>query len=193
MSIEDDIARFDWSRIRTYLGYAEMVPYALRGLISASDDEEAVRLGVWIERILLSVAGPCEGCVPVASVLVAALSEMTPSGHRVALGLLSQISAAEITGPAHEQIGAVDVKEIRQAVAGGFQHYVAVLRAESSPEADLYSCIDLMDTLAFYDRSLAAEAIAALESVRTAGRAPDLARSIDKTLDDLDDFSNDSA
>ncbi|GAA2717375.1 hypothetical protein [Actinoplanes palleronii] len=123
MSIEDDLDRFDWSRIRTYPGYAEMVPYALRKLIAASDEETAL-LGVWIERILLSVAGLCEGCGTVASALVAALSEMTPSGHRVALDLLSQISAAEITGPAHEQIGAVDVKEIRQAVAGGFQHYV---------------------------------------------------------------------
>lgn len=46
VSIDDDIARFDWSRIRTYLGYAEMVPYGLRGLAAASDDEEAARLGV---------------------------------------------------------------------------------------------------------------------------------------------------
>jgi hypothetical protein len=191
--MDDDIARFDWSRIQTYLGHAEMVPDALRALAAASDDKEAARLGVWIERILLSVAGPCEGCAPVAIVLAAALPEMTPPGHSVALDLLSQISAAEVTGPAHEQIGEVDVTEIRQAVAVGFPHYVAVLRAESSPKVDLYSCVDLMDILAFHDRSLAAEAIAALKAVRTAGRAADLAVSIDNTLDDLADPSNDPA
>jgi hypothetical protein len=96
---------------------------------------------------------------------------MTPAGHRVALDLLSVIAPAEVTGPAHEQIGSVDVDEIRRAVVAGFQHYVAVLRAESSSEADLYSCVDLMDILAFYDRSLAAEAIAALKAVRTGGTA----------------------
>ena len=95
-----------------------MLPGALRALTAAPDDKEAGRLGTWIERILLSVAGPCEGCTPVAAVLVAALPEMTPPGHSVALELLSQLSAAEITGPAHEQIGAVDAEEIRQAVAG---------------------------------------------------------------------------
>jgi hypothetical protein len=156
-----------------------MLPGALRALTAAPDDKEAGRLGTWIERILLSVAGPCEGCTPVAAVLVAALPEMTPPGHSVALELLSQLSAAEITGPAHEQIGAVDVEEIRQAVAGGFQHYVAVLRAESSPETDLYSCIDLMDILAFHDHSLAAEAIAALKAMRTAGRGTDFTVLID--------------
>jgi hypothetical protein len=50
-----------------------------------------------------------------------------------------------------------------------------------------------MDTLAFNDRSLTAEAIAALKAVRTAGRATDLAVLIDNTLDDLADSSNDSA
>jgi hypothetical protein len=54
-----------------------------------------------------------------------------------------------MTGPAHEQIGEVDVDEIRRAVASGFQQYVAVLRTESSPIADLYSRIDLRDVLAF--------------------------------------------
>ncbi len=29
MSVEDEIARFDWSRIQTYLGHAEMVPDAV--------------------------------------------------------------------------------------------------------------------------------------------------------------------
>ncbi|KUL25424.1 hypothetical protein [Actinoplanes awajinensis] len=193
MSIDDDIARFDWPRIQTYVGHAEMVPDALRGLTMASDDEEAARLGVWIEHILVSVAGPCEGCAPVATVLVAALPGMTPPGHSVALDLLSRISAAEPTGPAHEQIGAVDIDEIRQAVAGGFQHYVAVLRAGSSSEADLRSCVDLMDILAFHDRSLAIEAIAALKAIQTADRATDLAVLIENTLDDLAYSSNDSA
>lgn len=184
MSIDDDLARYDWSRIRTYLGYADMVPGALRRLAAAPDDKEAAHLGVWIERILLSAAGPCEGCAPVATVLVAALPGMTPPGRSVALDLLSQLSSAEITGPAHEQIGAVDVEEIRRAVAGGFPHYVAVLRSETSPNADLYSCIDLLDILAFHDRSLAAEAIAALKAVRP-GRAPDVAVQVEKALDDL--------
>src|SRR4051812_11219790 len=93
---------------------------------------------------------PCEGCAPAATVLVAALPEMTPPGHSVALDLLARISAAEMTGPAHEQIGEVDVKEIRQAVASGFQHYVAVLRGKDSAKADICSCVDLMDILAFH-------------------------------------------
>src|SRR3954454_18671347 len=63
-------------------------------------------------------------------VLVAALPEMTPPGHSVALDLLARISAAEMIGPAHEQIGEVDVKEMRQAVASGFQHYGSVLRGK---------------------------------------------------------------
>lgn len=192
MSIDDEIARFDWSRIRTYLGHAEMVPNAVRGLVAAPDGKEAVRLGKWIDRILLSAAGPCEGCTPVATVLVATLPEMTPAGHSVALDLLSLICAAQITGPAHEQIGAVDIDEIRQAVAGGFQHYVAVLRAESSSEADLYSCIDLMGILAFHNPRLAASATAALKAIRTGGRAPGLAVAIENTLDDLTELSSDS-
>jgi hypothetical protein len=171
VGIDDELARFDWSRIQTYLGYAEMVPQAVRGLVAAPDRKEAVRLGEWIQRILLSGAGPCEGCTPVATVLAATLPEMTPAGRSVALDLLSLIGAAEITGPAHEQIGAVDVDEIRQAVAGGFRHYVAVLRAESSSEADLYSCIDLMDILAFDNPRLTAIATAALKAIRTSGRA----------------------
>jgi hypothetical protein len=191
--MDDDIARFDWSRIQTYLGNAEMMPHALRALAAASDDKEAARLGVRMESILLSEAGPCEGCAPVAAVLAGALPAMTPPGHSVALDLLSQISAAEVTGPAHEQIGEVDVQEIRKAVASGFPHYVAVLRAESSPEADLYSCVDLMDNLAFHDRDLAVGAIAALQAVRTGGRAPALAVLIHNTLDDLADPSNHSA
>jgi hypothetical protein len=191
VSIDDELARFDWSRIQTYLGHAEMVPDAVRRLVAAPDEEEAIRLGEWIERILLSEAGPCEGCTPVATVLVATLPEMTPAGHSVALDLLSTIGAVEITGPAHEQIGAVDVDEIRQAVAGGFPHYVAVLRSESSSEADLYSCIDLMDILAFHNPRLAAIATAALKAIRTDGRAPGLAVAVENTLDDLTDPSRD--
>jgi hypothetical protein len=79
------------------------------------------------------------------------------------------------------------MEDIRQAVAGGFQHYVAVLRTESSSDAELRYCIDLMDVLAAHDRALAAEAIAALKAVRTAGRSADLAGLIDNTLDDLAD------
>ncbi|MBO4160077.1 hypothetical protein [Micromonospora antibiotica] len=184
-SIDDELGRFDWSRIQTYQGYAEMVPHAVRGLVAAPDTKEAVRLGRWIERILLSVAGPCEGCTPVATVLVATLPEMTPAGRSVALDLLSLIGAAEITGPAHEQIGAVDVAEIRQAVAAGFRHYVAVLQTESASETDLYSCIDLMGILAFDDPSLTATASTALKGIRTGGRDPSLAVAIENTLDDL--------
>lgn len=98
MSIDDDIARFDWPRIQTYVGHAEMVPDALRRLTAASG-QEAARLGACIEHILVSATGPCEGCAPVATVLVAALPEMRPPGHSVALDLLSQIAAAELTGP----------------------------------------------------------------------------------------------
>lgn len=192
MGIDDELARFDWSRIQTYVGYAEMMPDAVRRLVAAPDRTEAVRLGEWIEHILLSVAGPCEGCTPVVTVLVATLPEMTSAGRSVALDLLSLIGAAEVTGPAHEQIGAVDVDEIRQAVAGGFQHYVAVLRAESSSEADLSSCIDLMDILAFDNPRLTAIAIAALKAIQTGGRAPGLAALIENTLDDLADPSSDS-
>ncbi|GAB2577691.1 hypothetical protein Aab01nite_11310 [Paractinoplanes abujensis] len=185
MSVDDEIARFDWTQVRTYLGYAEMVPRALRGLIAAEDDHEATHFGAWIERILLSEAGPCEGCAPVATVLVATLPEMTPPGHTAALDVLSLIAAAEITGPAHEQIGTVDIIEIRHAVAAGFQHYLEVLQAGSSPTADLHSCVDLLDVLAFYDRSLAPAAIATLQAVRTSGHATDLTVAIDNTLADL--------
>lgn len=187
VSVEEEIARVDWSGVRTYLGYAEMVPGALRGIVAATDDREATHFGAWIERILLSEAGPCEGCAPVATVLVAALPEMTPAGHTAALDVLSLIAAAEISGPAHEQIGTVDVDEIRQAVATGFQHYLAVLRSEASPPAELASCVDLLDVLAFYDRSLAPAAVATLKDVRASGRAADLAEAIDNTLTDLTD------
>jgi hypothetical protein len=190
VSIDDALARFDWSRLPTYAGHAEMIPHAISGLIAAPDKKEATRLGVWIERILLSVAGPCEACAPVATVLVAALPEMTPPAHSVALDLLAQISAAEISGPAHEQIGKVDAKEIRRAVAAGFQHYVAVLRAESSSEADLYPCVDLMDILAFHDRTLTAEAVSALEAVQTPSRPTNMAAAIANTLEDLADPPN---
>jgi len=193
VGFDDDLARFDWPRIKTYLGHADLVPDAVRRLAAASEDKEAARLGAWMERTLLSVAGPCEGCAPVATVLVAALPGMTPSGRSVALDLLSQISAAEVTGPAHEQIGTIDVKQIRQTVATGFPYYVSVLRAESFPEADLNSCIDLMGICAFHDRRFVAEAIAALKAVRSAGRAPHLAVLIDNTIDDLTDPSNNSA
>ncbi|MEV4758528.1 hypothetical protein AB0J86_25950 [Micromonospora sp. NPDC049559] len=192
MSIDRETARFDWSRIQTYWGHAEMVPAAVRGLAAAPNEEEAVRLGKWIEHIILSAAGPCEGCAPVATVLVATLPEMTPAGHSVALDLLALLGAAEISGPAHEQIGAVDVDEIREAVGGGFQHYVAVLRSESSSVSDLYSCIDLMDILAFHDPRLAASATAALRAIRTGGRARALAVVIENTLDDLAGLSRDS-
>jgi hypothetical protein len=192
VSIDDELARFDWSRIQTYAGHAEMVPNAVRRLVSAPDKQEAGHLGEWIERILLSVAGPSEGCAPVVTVLVAAMSEMTSAGHSVALDLLSLIGAAEMTGPAHKQIGPVDVNEIRQAVAGGFPHYIAVLEADSSSEADLYSCIDLMDILAFHDPSLAPAATAALKAVRTGGRATMLTAAIDNTIDDLSELSTHS-
>jgi hypothetical protein len=188
VSIDDEIARFDWSRIQTYAGHAETVPNAVRRLVSAQNKQEAGHLGEWIERILLSVAGACEGCAPVATVLIAAMPEMTPAGHSKALELLSLIGAAEMTGPAHEQIGAVDGNEIRQAVAGGFPHYIAVLEAESSSEVDLYSCIDLMDILAFHDPSLAPAATAVLKAVRTGGRATMLTVAIDNTLDDLNEL-----
>ncbi|GID30821.1 hypothetical protein [Paractinoplanes brasiliensis] len=187
MSVDEEIARFDWPRVRTYLGYAEMVPGALRGLATAADDREAAHFGAWIERILLSEAGPCEGCAPVATVIVAALPEMTPAGHAAALDVLSLIASAEISGPAHEQIGTVDVAEIRRAVATGFPHYLAVLRSDSSPTAELHSCVDLLDVLAFYDRSLAPAAITALKAVRTNDHAPDLTVAIDNTLTDLAD------
>lgn len=192
MHIDDEIARFDWSRIPTYLGYADMVPGAVRALVAAPDRTEATRLGAWIERILLSPAGPCEGCAPVATVLVAALPEMTPAGRSVALDLLTLLGATEITGPSHEQIGAVDVDEIRQAVAAGFHHYVSVLRTESSPEGDLYASIGLVEIVAFHDPNLAAAAISALEAIRTGGRARDLATLIDNTLAELTELSNDS-
>lgn len=185
MSIDDEIARFDWSHIQTYLGHAEMVPDALRRLIAAPDGAAAARLGDRIEHILLSVAGPCEGCAPVATVLVAALPEMTPAGHSAALGLLSNIAVAEVTGPAHEQLGAVDAEQIRRAVAGGFQHYTAVLRAESSSEAELRACIDLLDISALHDRSLAAAAVTALGALRASGRAAGLAVAIDDALAEL--------
>jgi len=191
VSIEDEIARFDWFRIRTYVGHADMVPNAVRGLVAATEEKEAARFGERLGHILLSVAGPCEGCAPVATLLVATLPEMTPAGHRVALDLLSLIAAAQTTG--HEQVGAVDVDEIRQAVAGGFQHYAAVLRSESASDAELYSCIDLMDILAFHDPSLAAEAVAVLKAIPTDGRAPGIAVSIDNTLDDLTGASRDSS
>ncbi|WP_091342408.1 hypothetical protein [Micromonospora rhizosphaerae] len=133
MSTDDEIARFDWSRIQTYLGHAEMVPGVVRGLVAAPNEKKAARLGVWMERLLLSVAGPREGCAPVATVLVAALPEMRPAGHSVALDLLSLIGAAQVTGPSHEQIGAVDVDEIRRAVAAGFSATRA--RSGRSPRA----------------------------------------------------------
>lgn len=85
MSIDDEIARFDWSRIQTYQGNAEVVPGAVRSLVAATSEKESARLGAWIERILLSPAGPSEGCAPVGTVLVAALPEMTPAGRSVAL------------------------------------------------------------------------------------------------------------
>jgi hypothetical protein len=192
MSIDDEIARFDWSRIQTYLGHAEMLPGTLRRLVAASDENEAARLGASIERILLSVAGPCEACAPVATVLVAALPAMTPAGHPVALDLLSVIGAARITGPSHEQIGAVDVEEIRQAVAAGFHHYIAVLQAESSSTGELYSGVDLVDIAALHDPSLTAVATRALKALRTSGRDTGLATLIDNTLDDLANLSNDS-
>ena len=66
MNIDDEMARFDWSGIQTYIGQAEMLPGAVRALIAAEDAEQAARLGAWIEHILVSVAGPCEGCTPVA-------------------------------------------------------------------------------------------------------------------------------
>ncbi|MBL7259970.1 hypothetical protein [Paractinoplanes lichenicola] len=185
MSVDDEIARIDWARVQTYLGHAEMMPEALRRLVEATEDVEATRLGAWIARILLSEAGPCEGCAPVAGVLVAALPVMTPAGHSAALDVLSLIAAAEISGPAHEQIGAVDAAEIRRAVAGGFPHYLAVLQSESSPVADLYSCVDLLDVLAFHDRSLAPAAVAALAAARPAIRDDDLATAIDNTLAEL--------
>ncbi|GAA0577948.1 hypothetical protein GCM10010172_73460 [Paractinoplanes ferrugineus] len=191
MQVDDEIARFDWAGIRTYVGYAEMVPHAVRSLVTVTDAKEATRLGTWIERILLSVAGPCEGCTPVATVLVAALPEMTPAGHTVALELLAIIAAAEITGPAHEQIGRVDAGEIRRAVAGGVSHYLAVLRAPDAAAASLYSCVDLMDVLAFHDPDLRPEAIAALEALQTGGRAPDLAVLVRNTLVDLINPAND--
>ena len=65
MSVDYEMARFDWCRVHTYLGYAEMVPGALRGVVADLDRVEVKWLGVGIWRILLSVAGPCEGCAPV--------------------------------------------------------------------------------------------------------------------------------
>ncbi|MCM4082180.1 hypothetical protein [Paractinoplanes hotanensis] len=192
MRVDDEIARFDWSGIRTYVGYAEMVPHAIRSLVTVNDEKEAAHLGTWIERILLSVAGPCEGCTPVATVLVAALPEMTSAGHTVALNLLAIIAAAEMTGPAHEQIGRVDTAEIRRAIAVGFPHYLAVLRAPDAATANLHSCVDLIDILAFHAPDLRPGAIAALEALRTGGRASTLAVVVENTLDDLTNPSNDS-
>ncbi|MET8153116.1 hypothetical protein ACIBSW_23400 [Actinoplanes sp. NPDC049668] len=190
MSVEDEIARFEWSRIRTYIGFAEMVPDVLRGLIAAPDAAEASRLRDRLERILLWEGNnPCEGCAPVANVLVAALPEMTPAGHTAALDILAVIAAAEAGWPARELIGTVDLDEIRRAVAGGFEHYLAVLGRDPWPVSDLYSCIALMDALAFHDRSLVPAAVAALEAVRTGGRASGLADAIENTLADLADPS----
>ncbi|XVU30110.1 hypothetical protein ACQPZJ_24380 [Actinoplanes sp. CA-054009] len=135
MSVDDEITRFDWGRIRTYAGYAEMMPDAVRRLVAAPDEQEAARLGAWIERVLLSAAGPCEGC---------------------------------------------------GAVAAGFPHYVAVLRRQSGPVADLFACIGLVDVLAFHDPALREEAVAAWKLVRTNGRSPDLAVAVGNTLDDLE-------
>ncbi|GHJ52927.1 hypothetical protein Nm8I071_22340 [Nonomuraea sp. TT08I-71] len=193
MSIDDEIARFDWSSIQTYQGNAEMVPDAVRGLIAAPNEKEAARLGARIERILLSVAGPSEGCAPVATVLVAALPKMTPAGHSVALDLLSLIGATQVTGHSHEQIGAVDIDEIREAVAAGFHQYVAVLQAEPSSEGELYSCIDLVEISALHDPGLAPVAITALKSIGTSGRTPDLVALIDNTLGDLPRLPSDSS
>jgi hypothetical protein len=194
MSIDDEIARFDWSRIQTYLGHAEMVPGALRRLVAAPDDNEAARLGASIERILLSVAGPCEACAPVATVLVAALPAMTTAGHTAALDLLSIIGAAQITGPSHEQIGAVDVDEIRQAVAAGFHHYVAVLQTEASSTGELYPCVDLVDVAAFQDQAWRpSRPVRSKHSELASARDRDLMTLIDNTLDDLANLSSDSA
>jgi hypothetical protein len=190
--VDDEIARFDWSDIRTYVGYADMVPHAIRSLVTVTDEKEAAHLGTRIEHILLSVAGPCEGCAPVATILVAALPEMTPPGQTVALELLAVIAAAEITGPPHEQIGRVDALQIRRAVAAGFPHYLAVLRAPDAAMANLYSCVDLMDILAFHDSELRPAAIAALKALPTGGRAPDLAAVVENTLEDLTNPSNDA-
>jgi hypothetical protein len=193
MRVDDEIARFDWSRIPTYMGYAEMVPDAVRALIVAPDRTEADRLGAWMEDELLSVAGPCEACLPVAAVLIAALAEMTPAGRSVALSLLLSIAACEITGPAHEQIGAVDVDEIRQVVAAGFHQYVTVLQAESSSRNDLHHCIGLVRIVASDDPSLAAAAINALEAIRTTSRARGQAFLIDDTLARLTELSSKSS
>lgn len=166
----------DWARVPTYLVSARMMPDALRALAEASDRQEAVRRGDWIERAILAAEGPSEGCLPVAKALVAALPRMTPPGHGVALELLCRIAAAEIVGPPHEQLGVVDAGELRRAVAGGFEHYVAMLR---SPDAR--TCVGLLDVLARHDHGLRARAVAALQAVRTA----ELGDLIDSTIRDL--------
>jgi len=190
MHVDDEIARFDWSRIPTYMGYAEMMPDAVRALVTAQNRTEADRLGASMADELLSVAGPCEACSPVAAVLVAALAEMTPVGRSVALGLLLSIAASKITGPAHEQIGAVDVDEIRQVVAAGFHQYITVLQAESSSQNDLYHGIQLVRIVASDDPSRAAAAINVLEAIRTTRRARGQAFLIDETLGRLTELSN---
>jgi hypothetical protein len=191
MSVDDAIARFDWLRIQTYVGNAEMLPAVVRRLIAARNRDDAHRIGDWIERIVLSVAGPSEACLPVATVLVAALPDMTPAGHSVALDLLTLIGTAEISRPPHEQIGAVDINEIRRATATGFHHYIRVLQADSA-EADLCMCIDLVAISALHDPSLTAAATAALRAVPTSGRSPHLAQLVRNTLDDLISASTES-
>jgi hypothetical protein len=185
MTMEEEIGRFDWSRLRTYAGHAETVPGTVRELATAADEDEAGRLGARIEHILLSVAGPCEACAPAATVLVAALPGMTPAGRSAALEVLAQIGATEVTGPGHEQIGAVDAEQIRRAVAAGLPHYLAVLRSPSATEPDVSSCIEILDVVAFGDPGLAPAAVAALEGLRAEGRHPDLGPLIDTTVSDL--------
>ncbi|WP_433219459.1 hypothetical protein ACQP00_15270 [Dactylosporangium sp. CS-047395] len=172
MSIDEVIGRFDWGRLRTYVGAGEMLPALLRGLLGAASREDARRLSDAVEHIVVPVAsGPCEATAPVATVLVASLGGATPAGRTAALGLLADVGAAEICGPPHEQIGPFDLGEIRACVAAGFEHYVAILRAGAA-EVDLRICVDLVELATEHDPGLIPAADAALAAIRNNERGP---------------------
>ncbi|MET0425498.1 MAG: hypothetical protein ABW046_16630 [Actinoplanes sp.] len=184
MAAEDEIGRYDWHAYETYQGRADELLDQLRELIKAEHADDAERLRERIERAVVPDGAPCAACLPVTAVLVAALPEMPPTARVEALDLLAVIGPADPWGPPAEQVGLLDVDELRRVVARGFDTYRFGLRAPISDD-ELLACIDLVSMAAEADPALVPAAIEALEQIPLDGRSRAFAELIENTVRDL--------
>jgi hypothetical protein len=178
------LARFDWRSTESFVGYSELLPQAIRHLVSASSQEQAERLSEEIQGVVLSDGCLSEACLPVARCLVVGLEVASPEARASVLDLLAQIGSGFVYGPEREHVGRIDIPQIQDVVSLGFADYCRILVGDF-PYVERVSCIDLVTMCALVNPSVRDEAAVALLEVKASPVLGPARGLIDASLQEL--------